>query len=255
MTTKKTILGLVVALPAEAGSILGMRRWRRLDGWKVHHRTVDDGPDLICVRSGVGAGNAYRAARWLVRRGVTALAVTGVSGGLNPDLKPGDIIVPELILEHRNGKQNHKWMTDLKCVDRFHALSILEGICVYPGAILSTERPVLTIPDKVSFYATTGAQAVDMESAAVARAAAEADLSVFALRTICDSAADDVSEAQFNLVDTDGTLRWPFLAVMLLHRPDRIPDLIRRGRQYAKGLSALKRGWRLQIKHRISCAR
>lgn len=251
MTTKKTILGLVVALPAEARSILGHRRLHRLDGWKVRHRTFDDGLDLVCVRSGIGAGNAYEAARWLARRGVTALAVMGVSGGLNPDLKPGDIIVPELILEHRNGKRKHKWMTDSKCVDRFHALSTREGISVYHGAILSTEKPVLTIPDKASFYAATGAQAVDMESAAVARAAAEADLSVFALRTICDSAADDVSEAQFNLLDTDGTLRWPFLAVTLLHRPDRIPDLIRRGRQYAKGLSALNRGWRLQVKHRL----
>ena len=157
MTTKKTTLGLVVALPAEARSILGKQRLHRLAGWNVRHRTFDDGLDLVCVRSGIGAGNAYEAARWLARRGVTALAVMGVSGGLNPDLKPGDIIVPELILEHRNGKQDHKWMTDSKCVDRFHAFSTLEGISVYHDAILSTEKPVLTIPDRASFYSATAA--------------------------------------------------------------------------------------------------
>jgi adenosylhomocysteine nucleosidase len=255
MTTKKTILGLVAALPGEARSVLGIRRWRRSDGWKVRHQTVDNGLDLVCVRSGMGAENAYGAARWLARHGVTALAAMGISGGLNPDLKPGDIVVPELIMEYGNGRPHKRWMTDSDFVHRFHAISNRLGLAVYRGAILSTEKPVLTTPGKTALYTTTGAQAVDMESAAVARAAAEAGLAVVVLRAICDRATDDVSQAQFNLLDTDGTIRWPFLAVTLLHRPDRISGLIGRGRQYAKGLSALKRGWRLQVKHRINCAR
>ncbi len=245
MTNKQSILGVVAALPAEAEKIAGRRGWRRQEGWNIRIVTVSDGMNLMCVCCGMGAENAFKASCWLIEQGISALAVLGVSGGLNPALKSGDWVVPEAIIEFRSGRPYREWGPESRFVNRFRECTQSENLSINGGSILTVPFPVLTRNEKTSLYSVTGAQAVDMESAAVARAASDKKLPMFALRTICDTAADDIAAEYLNLLNPHGAIRWPFLLAYLLRRPYRVVDLIRHGRRFSVALSALGRGWRL----------
>ena len=238
-------LGLIAALPAEARTIAGRRGWRRRNGWKIFHGTPVEETTLMCVCCGMGAENAYHAACWLIAQGVSALSVMGVSGGLNPDLTSGDMVVPESILEARCGRPCRQWIPEPRLADAFRERVRRAHAAVTGGAILTAEAPVLTRQQKAALFAATGAQSVDLESAAVARAAAAGNLPMFAFRTIADTAADDVAAEHLDLIKPDGSIRWLFLMGYLLRRPGRLAELIRHGRRFSDALCALGRGWRL----------
>ena len=83
------ILGLVVALRAEARAVLGRKHWKRVHGRVIQRSCLPDGTSLICVCSGVGIEKALSSARWLVREGAAALAILGgYPGDFTRSLKP-----------------------------------------------------------------------------------------------------------------------------------------------------------------------
>ncbi len=72
------VLGIVAALDME-------RRWIRA-------------ADALVELSGIGESRAENAARRLVERGSTALVSWGVAGGLDPDLSPGTVMPPDIVI-------------------------------------------------------------------------------------------------------------------------------------------------------------
>lgn len=61
--------------------------------------------NTICVKAGIGKVNAAMTAELLIREyNVDAIIFTGVAGGINPDLRIGDIIISERVLHHDLGK-------------------------------------------------------------------------------------------------------------------------------------------------------
>jgi adenosylhomocysteine nucleosidase len=111
--------------------------------------------------------------------------------------------------------------------------------------------PVLACESKAWLFRQSGAQAVDMESAAVAHVAAAENLPLFAMRAICDTAANTVPQILRNILDPANTFRWQGLVNTLLQTPVRVVDAVRLGKNFCLALSALRNGWRLQMKHRL----
>ena len=98
---------------------------------------------------GPGAANARRAAQALIAEGCDALVSFGVAGGLDPKLRPGDIVR-----------------------DRIH----------------DATAPVASPAEKARLFRDTGAVAVDMESEAIAKVARAAKARFAAVRAIVDPA-------------------------------------------------------------------
>jgi len=232
-------LGLVVALPAEARALAG-GPWRMVDGRPVCREGSAGRGELIWVRSGIGYERAHEAARWLVGQEVAALGVLGVSGGLVPGLKQSVLVVAGEVLDAVEGDPRES----RPCPGADDLLSILrrDGLEAVGGPIVTVAEPVLEPGDKILLGRQNGALAVDMESAAVARAAAEAGLSMFALRAICDTAERRVPRALFDMVDSDGGLRVSALLAALLRRPALFIDLIAMQRDFSRALKALHLG-------------
>jgi adenosylhomocysteine nucleosidase len=246
----KPMLGLVVALAAEARALLGWGLWQRVGGLKVRRLRLHDGTDIICVRSGVGIENSLSAARLLVTEGVGALASMGVAGGLYPGMKAGDLIIAEVVLEEGNGKDI--WEADSTCAERAHSALKASGMPVHRGTVITTHRAVLTAKKKKSLYTQSGALAVDMESASLARAAREANLPFFVLRAVCDAAERSMSKDLSDCLDERGQVRLSFLLRKLLRRPSMVSELLRMRKEFAAALVALKKGWRVQLKNNLS---
>jgi adenosylhomocysteine nucleosidase len=241
-------LGLVVALPAEARA-LARGPWRRVDGRPVCRVSSDGRGELIWVRSGIGYQRAQEAARWLVGQGVSALGVLGVSGGLASGLKSGLLVVAGEVHDAVEGGPGRS----LPCPAGRDLLSTLrrDGLDAVEGSIATVAEPVLEPEKKIFLGRQSGALAVDMESGAVARVAAEAGLELFALRAICDPAERRVPRALFDMVDGDGRLRTGALLASLLRRPQLIVDLIAMQRDFSRALKALHLGGPAVIRRAI----
>jgi adenosylhomocysteine nucleosidase len=187
----------------------------------------------------IGHGNGQRPVR---------LVVLGVSGGLKSGLGPGDLIVADSVMgESREGKYRF-WKPDPPSVARAHAVLAAEGLQPYRGAVLTTHAAALSAGTKGQLFDKTQALAVDMESAPAARAATEANLPFFVLRTVCDTAGRSVSGDLFACFDERGRIRLPIFLRKFLQKPSLFFDMCYTGKSFAAAAAALKKAWAMQIK-------
>jgi len=239
-------LGVVAPMSMEAGLIFGWKRWHRSDNQKIKIISTHSGIQFLCVRSGIGAENAAVAAGWLVDRGVTALAVVGVSGGLDPELRIGDLMIPEIVVQAEHGGNR---VIDESLADPICSLLMSEGITVHRGILLTDTNPALTPREKSALFLKYGAQAVDMESASVFRMAHDKNLPFLVIRSICDTATTDIPVKLFQSLNPMGSLCWRRLLTAVLLHPIMIPRIVCMGGDFFRALIALKNAWQLLLRH------
>jgi adenosylhomocysteine nucleosidase len=175
----------------------------------------------------VGGGDAAGAARAACTLGdkVRALISFGLAGGLDPSLRAGDLIVPARVTDG-----GEVWAADpaLMALLGGGTAHVLRG----SGDVLATlaqKRAALAL----------GAHAVDLESAAVARAASARGLPFAVLRAICDEAGRALPHAATVALDGTGRIR-PFRILgAVLRQPGDILPLIALGRDAARARTAL----------------
>lgn len=186
-------IGLVVGLPMEA------RLARPLTG-------------IVATGGGTAAG-AEAAAESLAAGGVAALISFGLAGGLDPRLKPGDLVIPRAVLA-----AGQTWPTDA-------GLNRSLGRAT-TDLILGESAVVARAAAKHQLWRTTGAAAVDLESGAVARVAARHELPFAVLRAICDPAGRNLPRAALTALDATGRVRKLRVLLALLLRPASLPGLL-----------------------------
>ena len=200
-------MGIVVGLEAEA-------RIARLLGAPVE------------VGGGEAEG-AEAAASRLIGAGIRSLLSFGLAGGLDPSLAPGALIVPDVILSADGHFPTHPPLAA--------ALGRVGGAVWSGGAVLPTEAA------KRAVYEKTGAAAVDLESAAVAAAAARRAIPFAALRAICDPAGRSLPRAALVALDGQGRIGpWRVARTALAH-PRELPSLLALASDAAKARRALAR--------------
>ncbi len=120
------------------------------------------GPDAVLERCGMGP---ERVRRWLPRLdGLAsgAVVVAGVAGGLDPALRPGDVVVATEV-------RDESGRIALRAAAPLVAELRRRGLRVRTGPVVSTDH-IVTHRAERERLAGTGAVAVDMESAAIVRA-------------------------------------------------------------------------------------
>lgn len=241
-------IGLVVALSAEARAMIGHGRWQQAERCLFRRSRLTDSTHLIVVRSGMGPENASAASKWLIGEGVAALAVSGVSGGLSPDLAPGDLVLADSVIQDDGNPVKETREGSSACVDMAYGALMDRGIPAYRGPIITVQRPVLSAGDKHALFAKTRALAVDMESAAVAAAAGNAGLPFLAFRAVCDAAGRSIPDDFLEFINQEGRARLFRLFRRLLLRPTLVSDLLRMNRDFGTALAGLGRAWRPTIR-------
>ena len=156
------ITGVIAPLAAEARTARPLRRL----GWRVVH-------------SGVGAPRARAAALALLDDGVERLLVWGTAGGLVPEMRPGTLVLPREVCDESGARY---------AMDEAWREAIRTRVPVPDRApvLVSTRTPVVSARDKRALAQNSGAQAVDMETAAVASIAAERGVPCVVVRAIAD---------------------------------------------------------------------
>jgi adenosylhomocysteine nucleosidase len=200
---------------------------RRSDGLLM--LTAATGGAALVKISGMGCDRATRAARELVDAGAEALLSWGTAGALDPALTEGTVLLATKVISHdeRSGLETHfgtalPWRTRLGNALAAHG-PVVEGTLMTAAALVATAEA------KAQLFRRTGAMAVDMESAAVAKVAASATLPFMVIRVIVDTARDTLPDALVQMIDAElrGERRRSRLALPLLRAPAQWSQLAR----------------------------
>jgi adenosylhomocysteine nucleosidase len=218
--------GVVAALDVEART-LGPRT-RRRDG------LYEVGDGTLLAVSGMGCIAAAAAAGALVDAGATALISWGLAGGLDPGLQAGTICLPGAIVS-RDGAV---FATDVHWREILTA-AIGERLAVVGGRLLDSAVVIEGAAGKAAAFAETGAVAVDMESAGVAKTAALRRLPFVAVRAIVDTAGDTIPGV-VGAATSDGRVRFARLLLGILRSPRQIAPLMRLAQRYRAAARALR---------------
>jgi hopanoid-associated phosphorylase len=188
-------------------------------------------PLLYCA--GASGERAFEGARSLVKDGAVALLSIGIAGGLDAALRPGDIVLPDIVVCAGGAER--------RASETWRAAVMPELPRVAIGTLLTAGQPLASVAEKAALRAASGALAVDMESGSVADAAAEAGLPFLALRIIADPADRAIPAAALQGIAPDGSRRPLAVLMSLLARPADLPPLIRLARDSDAALRQLRR--------------
>jgi len=200
----------------------------RVKDWRVREKEHDgrnfrffEKDDLVLVCGGIGAEAARRAAEAVIAIYAPKVVYSvGFAGALDPGLKVADIVQPRRVVNAGDGSS-----VDLGCG---------EGVLVSFGSVANLEQ-------KARLRASFGAQAVDMEAAAVARAAEARGAEFAVVKVISDEFDFDFPSTE-RFVDSNGQFLEGRFAWFAAVRPWQWPRVARLARNSHRASHALC-GW------------
>ena len=172
------------------------------------HKVAARHPGVITLIVGIGRQNAEKSVRSFLASGSPELVLTcGFAGGLNPALKLG-----EVVFEPATG--------NLQLATRLSAAG------AKPVKFICADRIATTVAEKQALRAQTGADAVEMESAAIHAVCAEKNIPCATVRVISDTADEDLP-LDFNaLAKPDKSIDAGKLALAIAKAPWKIGALL-----------------------------
>ena len=184
----------------------------------------------------VGLRAALLAERWPgLRLGLDQPLVisAGVCGALAPDLRAGDLILPESVI----GPSAER----LNVTPTAYARAAALGTVARHGTLLTTRDVVATPTDKAALHARTGAVAVDMESSLILTFAAGAGCPTLVVRGVSDTAGESVPPELIGLVTDAGKLRTVRALALGVTRPHVLPRALALRHATQRALAAVAR--------------
>lgn len=221
-------VGVVMALGAEAGGLLDRMSGvvkNHGDRFKAYEGALA-GRRLVVALSGPGGPAADRVtAALLAGHNPDWILSAGFAGGLDPRLAQGDLVVPHRLVGPTSGPTRGA-ESDAESLSLDFQLQPSDHLHV--GALLTVDHIVRTPEEKRKLFEAYQAEAVDMESLAVARRCRDAKKRFLAVRVITDTATDRLPDDVENLMK-QSTLagRAGALTGSLFRRPSRAKDLWR----------------------------
>ena len=156
---------------------------------------------------GIGRQNAEKSVREFLATHSPKLVLTcGFAGGLNPDLKIGEVCFETSAANLR---------------------AKLLAVGAKPATFFCADRIATTVAEKKKLRAETGADVVEMESAAIQAVCAERGIPCATVRVISDTADEDLP-LDFNaLSKPDKSLDFGKLFLAIAKSPGKISALMR----------------------------
>ncbi len=160
----------------------------------------------------------------------------GLCGGLDPRLRPGDLILGAEVVSDQGAVK-----TDEAVTSSLARRLASTGARVVVERLAASDAPVLTAAAKAELRHATGAAGVDMESLIAGQYALEQRTPFAIVRAVADPAERDLPLLVLKAVDSDGGI--DALAVMgeLIRSPRQFAGLRAAARESSAAFESLKR--------------
>jgi adenosylhomocysteine nucleosidase len=210
-------IGLVAALAIETSAFLD--RCEKVKKYSASGLTFRGGKydkvKIACVDGGMGFAKARAATNAMIETHTPRWVLSvGFSGALSPDVKTGDIVMANAIVD----THGQELFVDLKMASNLKA-----GLHV--GKILTVDHIVRTVAEKQELGAKYSAIAVDLESLAVAQVCRDAKTRFMAIRVISDDLAADLPPEILSVVGATGAVRIGAALSAMWKRPASVTDM------------------------------
>jgi adenosylhomocysteine nucleosidase len=210
-------VGIVVGLPQEAAILK-----------QALAKTI-----FLLACAGAQPARATQGTAELIAGGANQLLSFGFAGGLDPSLRPGDIVVGAGVV----GLDGWMRATDAALALRVGAALDETGCRWRTGLVAGADQALATPAAKQALYQRTSAVIVDMESAAVAAAG----LPFAILRVVVDPAERALPASVLAALDSKGRLNVLALLAGLLRRPGDFGPFLALARDNGPARSGLRR--------------
>ncbi|GAB7143316.1 5'-methylthioadenosine/adenosylhomocysteine nucleosidase [Mycobacterium riyadhense] len=222
-TISRVTIGIICALPQESSYLRG--RLRDAERTKVAQIAFDTGElearRVVVATAGMGKVNAGLVATLMVDRfRCSAIVFTGVAGGLDPQLRVGDIVIADRVVQHDFGLIENERLRPyqpghLPFINRTERLGYeiepelitrvkgrLDGLTLAPlstdvngrpprihyGTILTGDQYLHCEPTRIRLHNDFGGVAIDMESGALAQICESFGIPWLVIRGLSDGA-------------------------------------------------------------------
>jgi adenosylhomocysteine nucleosidase len=228
---------ILAPMTSELKPLLRYTRARRAEGDDRFSYTGRAGDvDLVIARLGVGPAPARLVtARALTVHPVDHVLVSGIAGGLDPDLSVGSVVVPDTVVDLASGQ-------------RFRAAPLAR---VTPVGLIGVSDRLITDDKQLAALRAQGVVALEMESSGVAAACEEAGVPWTTFRVIGDRPDEGLTDdSVISLLRPDGTADTLAAIRFMITHPGRIGGLVRLARDSSMAASKAARttlsalGWR-----------
>lgn len=197
------------------------------------------GCDCLLVECGIGARKAEDATRGILQgRGPDFVVSFGVAGAATPELLVGDVVMVQSVCRLDKGA-----VVDCRPAALWSAAAALraEGALAARGARILRGTAVTTDGEQgvLAGAHDIACPVLEMETAAVLRAAAEHGIPLLSIRSISDSLDEPLPFSIDDSLDKDGRLRPGRVAAMVLRNPRLLPRLARLQRNMDRAMGNL----------------
>jgi adenosylhomocysteine nucleosidase len=210
-------------------------------------RAIAAGADVDVV---VGTANANVLRERLANVNVADISAVysfGVAGGLDPALKPGDLLISTQVCAQNTDATQHvvaeSWIADQDLLGAIQEQAAkVATVMIRNGVFLGTDFEARDNPqtNNHSLRDMSGADIIDNESHIAARFASAHKLPFVSVRAVSDSVNHKLPPAALIALQDDGSPNVAAVVRSILKNPRQIPALIRTARDYKKALDSLK---------------
>lgn len=216
-------IGIITAMPEETRSILknadDLKQSRQGD--RSVYSCMIAGHEITLVEAGMGMLNAGWAATVLAHQEPDLVISAGFGGGVLPGLNVGEVVMAEQLL-HWTGADFERVETGMYVPENV-SLPV-RGCFITSDGILNKQDLMGLLPSN------TSRPVVEMESAAVARVAAQNSIPFLGIRAISDTWNEELGFSINEFCDDEMRIRPVKVLATILRRPRIIPQLIRLAR-------------------------
>ena len=178
---------------------------------------------ISILLTGIGRQNAEKSVReFLATHSPKLVLACGFAGGLNSDLKLGDVVFELPLTPSLSPSDGER--VSARTGEGLVTKLLAAG--AKPAKIFCADRIATTVADKKKLRAETGADAVEMESAAIHAVCRERGIACVTVRVISDTANEDLP-LDFNaLAKPDKRLDFGKLFLTIAKSPGKIGALM-----------------------------
>jgi adenosylhomocysteine nucleosidase len=234
-------IGLIAALEQEIRPFLrkvGKYERGKLGPFACYHFNLFN-LNCLLVKSGMGIKRATDATqRLLVATKPQFLVSFGVAGAVNNDLEIGDVILGKSACSFEGGTLNQfQPLAQLSAGSHQAANRALEsdGAKIVSGAIITIQGSTPTL----AYLQKTPHLVLEMETAGIARVAAEWRISLLALREVSDTIAEPMPFEIADFFDEDVNPRKGKIISTIIQHPTIIISFLRLSRNVNKAAENL----------------